>query len=57
MTSERRGAERRRGGVTAIYISVALSVLSAGLAGPGLAQVVPDNRDLKLDPEDSVPPF
>ena len=57
MTSERRGAERRSGGVTAIYISVALSVLSAGLAGPGLAQVVPDNRDLKLDPEDSVPPF
>ena len=57
MMSERRGAARRRGGVAAIYISVALWVLLAGLAGPGLAQVVPDNRDLKLDPEDSVPPF
>ncbi len=37
-------------------MSVLLAVwLVAGLAGPGLAQV-PDNRDLRLDPEDAVPP-
>ncbi len=41
----------------AIYISVAVAVLSAGgFPCAALAQV-PDNRDLKLDPEDSVPPF
>ena len=41
----------------AIYISVAVAVLSAGgFPCVALAQV-PDNRDLKLDPEDSVPPF
>ena len=41
----------------AIYISVAVAVLSAGgFPWAALAQV-PDNRDLKLDPEDSVPPF
>ncbi|MDE0050788.1 MAG: hypothetical protein OXO52_13450 [Rhodospirillales bacterium] len=37
-------------------MSVLVAALWAGLAGAGLAQV-PDNRDLKLDPEDSVPPF
>ena len=55
MTSERRSRARRRGVAAAIYISVALATLSAGLAGPALAQAVPDNRDIRLDPEDSVP--
>ena len=41
----------------AIYVSVAVAVLSAGgFPCVALAQV-PDNRDLKLDPEDGVPPF
>ena len=41
----------------AIHIGVLISVLLAGgIEGPALSQV-PDNRDLKLDPEDSVPPF
>ncbi len=55
MKTEQEGVARRRGVAAAIYISVALTALSAGLAGPALAQVVPDNRDLRLDPEDSVP--
>ena len=57
MTGERKGAARRLGVAGAIHIGVLVSVLlAAGVEGPGLAQV-PDNRDLKLDPEDSVPPF
>ena len=56
MMSERRGAARRRGGVAAIYVSVLAAVLWASAGGTALAQV-PDNRDLKLDPEDNVPPF
>ena len=42
----------------ALYISVLL-VLSAVFCGPGATSAwsqVPDNRGLKLDPEDSVPP-
>ena len=39
----------------ATYIGVVLAVLW-GLVGPVAAQVVPDNRDPRLDPEDSVPP-
>ena len=46
----------RRGVPRAIYISVLAAVLWASAGGAALAQV-PDNRDLKLDPEDSVPPF
>ena len=39
-----------------LYKGVLLAVLwAAGLGAPGFAQV-PDNRDLRLDPEDSVPP-
>ena len=47
-------------------MSVLVAALWASLAGAALAQVsdprvsgtsVPDNRGLKLDPEDSVPPF
>ena len=42
-------------------MSVLVAALWAGLAGAGFAHAsdprVPDNRDLKLDPEDSVPPF
>ena len=57
MKTERAGARRRRLVPAAIYISVAASVLwAAGVFGAALAQV-PDNRDLRLDPEDSVPPF
>ncbi len=57
MTGDRKGAARRLGVAGAIHIGVLVSVLLAGgIEGPGLAQV-PDNRDLKLDPEDSVPPF
>ena len=45
----------------ALYIGVLLALLwAAGLAAPILtgpaASQVPDNRDLRLDPEDSVPP-
>ncbi|MDD9990728.1 MAG: DotG/IcmE/VirB10 family protein [Rhodospirillales bacterium] len=50
------GKEAARGPIMAgaIYISVLLAAgAAAGLAGPGWAQV-PDNRDLRLDPEDSV---
>ena len=44
-----------------LYIGVLLALLwAAGLAAPILtgpaASQVPDNRDLRLDPEDSVPP-
>ncbi len=57
MTGERKGAARRLGVAAAINVGVLISVLlAAGVEGPGLAQV-PDNRNLKLDPEDSVPPF
>ena len=56
MRTDRNGAAGRRSVAGATYIGVLLAFLSAaGLAGPGLAQV-PDNRDLRLDPEDSVPP-
>ena len=56
MKTERGRAPMRRGVSGAIYMSVLVAVLWASLAGTALAQV-PDNRDLKLDPEDSVPPF
>ena len=56
MTGEGGSAVRRQGVPGAIYISVLAAVLWAGLTGAALAQV-PDNRDLRLDPEDSVPPF
>ena len=46
----------RRGVPRAVYISVLAALLWASAGGAALAQV-PDNRDLKLDPEDSVPPF
>ena len=55
MTSERRGVRRRIGLAGALYISVAAVLLAAGPWSGALAQV-PDNRDLRLDPEDSVPP-
>ena len=58
MTSERRAGGRRFGVPGAACAGVVLAAaLTAGLCGAALAQVVPDNRDLKLDPEDSVPPF
>ena len=61
MNTERGGARRRRGVPGAMCMSVLVAALWASLAGAGLAQVsdprVPDNRDLKLDPEDTVPPF
>ena len=56
MKTDRGGARGWRGVPGAICISVPVAALWASLAGAGLAQV-PDNRDLKLDPEDSVPPF
>ena len=56
MRTERSGARGRRGVPGGICMSVLAAALWTGLAGAGLAQV-PDNRDLKLDPEDSVPPF
>ena len=56
MMSEGRLEARRRGMPRAIYIGVLIAVLWAGAGGTALSQV-PDNRDLKLDPEDSVPPF
>ena len=46
----------RRGVPRAVYMSVLAAVLWASAGGTALAQV-PDNRDLKLDPGDSVPPF
>ena len=52
------GKDAARGPIIAgaVYISVVLAAgMAAGLAGPGWAQF-PDNRDLRLDPEDSVPP-
>ena len=56
MTSEGRLEARRRGVPRAIYIGVLVAVLWASAGGTALAQF-PDNRDLKLDPEDSVQPF
>ena len=56
MRTERSRARGRRGVPGAIRMSMLVAALWSGLAGAGLAQV-PDNRDLKLDPEDSVPPF
>ena len=49
------GKEAARGPMVqgAIYIGVAALALAAGLWSAALAQV-PDNRDLRLDPEDSV---
>ncbi|GEM_PF-6239628 len=55
MTSERRGVTRRIGVAGALYMSVAAVLLAAGPWSGALAQVA-DNRDLRLDPEDSVPP-
>ena len=52
------GKDAARGPIIAgaVYTSVVLAAgMAAGLAGPGWAQF-PDNRDLRLDPEDSVPP-
>ena len=56
MMSEGRLEARRRGVPRALYVSVLVAVLWASAGGTALAQF-PDNRDLKLDPEDSVPPF
>ena len=56
MTTEGGLEARRRGVPRAIYMGVLVAVLWASAGGTALAQV-PDNRDLKLDPEDSVPPF
>ena len=56
MTSEAGFGAPRRGVPRAIYMSVLAAVLWASAGGAALAQV-PDNRDLKLDPEDRVPPF
>ena len=56
MIGEGRLEALRRGVPGALYMSVLVAVLWAGAGGAALAQF-PDNRDLKLDPEDSVPPF
>ena len=56
MTSEGRLEARLRRASSAIYMTVLAAVLWANATGAALAQF-PDNRDLKLDPEDSVPPF
>ena len=56
MKTERAGARGRRGVPGAIGIGVLIAALWASLTGAGLAQV-PDNRDLRLDPDDRVPPF
>ena len=57
MKTEQEGAPGRRGVPGAIYMCAVLAaVWTAGVSCAALAQV-PDNRDLKLDPEDSVPPF
>ena len=56
MMSEGGLEARRRGVPRALYVSVLVAVLWASAGGTALAQF-PDNRDLKLDPEDSVPPF
>ena len=56
MRTEGKDAARGRGVSGVMHMCVLLAIwLVAGLAGPGLAQV-PDNRDLRLDPEDAVPP-
>ena len=58
MASERRAGGRRLGVPGAACVGVMLAVaLSTGQCGAALAQVVPDNRDSRLDPEDTVPPF
>ena len=56
MIGEGRLEALRRGVPGALYISVLVAVLWVSAGGTALAQF-PDNRDLKLDPEDSVPPF
>ena len=56
MTSGGRLEARLRGVSRAICVSVLAAVLWTSAGGTALAQF-PDNRDLKLDPEDSVPPF
>ena len=56
MIGEGRLEALRRGVPGAVYMSVLVAVLWASAGGAALAQF-PDNRDLKLDPEDSVPPF
>ena len=57
MRSNRSKAGRGRSSVRRLHlISVVLAILAAtSVPGPGVAQV-PDNRDLRLDPEDAVPP-
>ena len=61
MKTERGDARGRRGVPGAVCMSVLLAALWVGQPGAGPAQAsdprVPDNRDVKLDPEDSVPPF
>ena len=56
MMSEAGFEAPRRGVPRVIYMSVLAALLWASAGGAALAQV-PDNRDLKLDPGDSVPPF
>ena len=66
MNAGRRKPAFRRSMACSLYKGVLLAaLLAAGMSGAGQAQVsgpavsgprVPDNRDLRLDPEDSVPP-
>ena len=57
MKTEQGGAPGRRGVPGAICMCAVLAVVwAAGVSCGALAQV-PDNRDVKLDPEDSVAPF
>ena len=56
MTSGGRLGARLRGVSRAIYMGVLVAAVWASAGGAALAQF-PDNRDLKLDPEDRVPPF
>ena len=56
MKSELRRMALRSGVPRTAFMSVVLAAVSAaGFWGAALAQV-PDNRELRLDPEDSVPP-
>lgn len=56
MKADREGVARRRGLAAAAHAGAVLAMaLTAGFSCAALAQV-PDNRDLRLDPEDSVPP-
>ena len=56
MKSNGSRAARRSSAVCLLHIGVLLAILAATpVAGPGFAQV-PDNRDLRLDPDDAVPP-